>query len=132
MLLGFPGVYFQLEPLKIKNIIGNVEVSLRPGQQLDLQRFCSNCFCTYQLNMFPGLIYRPLDLPILLLIFFSGKIVIMDVKSMADVYGGWLLKEYTDTLPPHLLQSLCSANITETDIDVIKTKMQEHTSSQIM
>jgi|LauGreDrversion4_2_1035121.scaffolds.fasta_scaffold94840_2 hypothetical protein len=41
------------------------------------------------------------------------------------------IKEYTDTLPPHLLQSLCSANITETDSHVINTKLQERTSSQI-
>lgn len=91
MRRGFPGVHFQLEPVKIQNIVGNAQVSLRPGQQLDLQRFYSdyNIFCTYQPNMFPGLIYRPSDLPIVLLIFFSGKIVITGAKSMADVYTGW-------------------------------------------
>ncbi len=39
--------------------------------------------------MFPGLIYRPSDMPIVLLIFYSGKVVITGAKSMADVYAGW-------------------------------------------
>jgi transcription initiation factor TFIID TATA-box-binding protein len=39
--------------------------------------------------MFPGLIYRPTTLPIVLLIFFSGKIVITGAKNMQDVYNGW-------------------------------------------
>jgi len=39
--------------------------------------------------MFPGLIYRPTNLPIVLLIFFSGKVVITGAKNMQDVYNGW-------------------------------------------
>jgi TATA-box binding protein (TBP) (component of TFIID and TFIIIB) len=51
--------------------------------------------------MFPGLIYRPTSLPIVLLIFFSGKVVITGAKNMADVYSGWihmmdLLKTYNN------------------------------------
>ncbi len=49
-----------------------------------------NIFCTYQPNMFPGLIYRQSDMTIVLLIFFSSKLVITWVKSMADVYNGWV------------------------------------------
>ena len=41
-------------------------------------------------------------------------------------------KEFTANLPPHLLQSLCSANITDTDSKNIETKLQERTSSQIV
>lgn len=91
MRQGFPGVDFQLEPVKIQNIVGNAQISLQPHEKLDLQRFYQehNIFCTYQPNMFPGLIYRPSDMPIVLLIFFSGKVVITGAKSMADVYAGW-------------------------------------------
>jgi transcription initiation factor TFIID TATA-box-binding protein len=39
--------------------------------------------------MFPGLIYRPADMSVVLLVFFSGKIVITGAKSMSDVYGSW-------------------------------------------
>ena len=79
---GFPGTVFTLDVIKIQNIVGNV--------------------CTYQPNMFPGLIYRPTSLPIVLLIFFSGKVVITGAKNMADVYSGWthmvdLLETYKTT-----------------------------------
>lgn len=42
------------------------------------------------------------------------------------------IKEYTETLPQHLLHSLCSANVKANEIDCIKTKLQERTSSSIV
>ena len=91
MRMGFPGVHFTLEPVKIQNIVGNAQIALKAKEKIDLQRFYTdhNVFCTYQPNMFPGLIYRPSDMPIVLLIFFSGKVVITGAKTMTDVYGGW-------------------------------------------
>lgn len=88
---GFPGIHFALEPVKIQNIVGNAQIVLGPDEKLDLQKFYKdhNIFCTYQPNMFPGLIYRPSDITIVLLIFFSGKVVITGAKSMSDVYAGW-------------------------------------------
>ena len=50
----------------------------------------NSVYCTYQKNMFPGLIYRPNSSPVVLLIFFSGKIVITGGKSSNDVKEGWL------------------------------------------
>ena len=64
---------------------------------------------------------------------------------MADVYIGWgnlsgflktykvdtHIKEYTDTLPQHLLQSWRNANIKDTESESIKTKLQERTSCSI-
>lgn len=101
MRLGFPGIDFILEPIKIQNIVGNAHVSLKPGQQLNLGRFYTdfNIFCTYQPNMFPGLIYRPAHMSVVLLVFFSGKIVITGAKCMRDVYDSWkhfhsLLQDY--------------------------------------
>jgi len=101
MRKGFPGVHFTLDPVRIQNIVGNAHISLKPDERIDLQRFYKdhNVFCTYQPNMFPGLIYRPSDMPIVLLIFFSGKVVITGAKTMSDVYGSWkqlcvLLKGY--------------------------------------
>lgn len=91
MRQGFPGVDFKLDPVKIQNIVGNAQICLLADEKLDLQRFYAdqNIFCTYQPNMFPGLIYRPSDMPIVLLIFYSGKVVITGAKSMQDVYTGW-------------------------------------------
>ncbi len=77
--------------IKIQNIVGNAHVPMQSDEVLDLQRFYKdfNIFCKYQPNMFPGLIYRPTSLPIVLPIFFSGKVVITGAKNMADVYNGW-------------------------------------------
>ena len=98
---GFPGNVFVLDTIKIQNIVGNALVPLNNDEVLDLQRFYKdfNIFSTYQPNMFPGLIYRPTSLPIVLLIFFSGKVVITGAKNMQDVYTGWehmfaLLQQY--------------------------------------
>ena len=46
-------------------------------------------YSTYQKNMFPGLIYRPNNSPVVLRIFSSGKIVITGGKSISDVSDGW-------------------------------------------
>jgi hypothetical protein len=42
------------------------------------------------------------------------------------------IKEYTDTLPQHLLHSLCSANVKDSDLESIERKLQERTSSSIL
>jgi transcription initiation factor TFIID TATA-box-binding protein len=91
MRSNFPGVIFNIAEVKIQNIVGNADIQLQANERINLERFYSdfNVFCTYQPNMFPGLIYRPTHLNIVLLIFFSGKIVITGAKSMCDVFTGW-------------------------------------------
>ena len=63
--------------MKIQNI---EQCSLMPpatNEHLDLEFFYKdyNVFGTYQPNMFPGLIYRPMNVPVVFLVFFSGKVV---------------------------------------------------------
>lgn len=41
--------------------------------------------CTYQRNMFPGLIYRGKDAPVVLLCFYSGKVVV--VVTIVHAFG---------------------------------------------
>lgn len=91
MRSNFPGIIFTIEQVQIQNIVGNADIQLTPSQFINLEQFYNdfNVFCTYQPNMFPGLIYRPTHLNIVLLIFFSGKIVITGAKSMIDVFDGW-------------------------------------------
>jgi transcription initiation factor TFIID TATA-box-binding protein len=102
MRLGFPGVVFTLECVKIQNIVGNAHVILQPTELLDLQKFYSdyNVYCTYQPNMFPGLIYRPPDMSVVLLVFYSGKIVITGAKTMSNVYDSW--HEFSSTLKQYI------------------------------
>jgi transcription initiation factor TFIID TATA-box-binding protein len=82
---------FRITENTIQNIVGHVEVPLKHGQILDLdgmyQTYCTHC--TYQRNMFPGLIYRPDRSPVVLLCFFSGKIVITGGKCIEDIMVGW-------------------------------------------
>lgn len=91
MRSNYPGVVFNIAEVQIQNIVGNADIKLRADEGINLERFYTdfNVFCTYQPNMFPGLIYRPTHLNIVLLIFFSGKIVITGAKSMCDVFAGW-------------------------------------------
>lgn len=89
--VGFPRQKIKLFDISIQNIVGNVDVVLAPDQHIDLDRMMqeNSVFCTYLKNMFPGLIYRPLDCPVVLLVFKSGKIVITGGKSSNDIFVGW-------------------------------------------
>ncbi len=71
--------------------MGNAQLSLPVEKHLYLLKFYEtyNIYSTYQPSMFPDLIYRPSDLPIVLLIFYSDKVVITGAKCMLDVYEGW-------------------------------------------
>ena len=89
---GVPGMFLRLRYVTIQNIVGNVDLMLKDAS-MDLDRFHQdhNIFSTYQKNMFPGLIFRPDNSPVVLLVFLSGKIVITGGKSTCDVNGGWAL-----------------------------------------
>jgi len=84
------GSDFRLRNCDIQNIVAHVEIPVGGGA-LDLDAMYSrlNLHCTYQSNLFPGLIYRPPSSPIVLLCFKSGKIVITGGKNERDVLQGW-------------------------------------------
>jgi transcription initiation factor TFIID TATA-box-binding protein len=97
------GVSFLVTNTKIQNVVAHVAVPLENRQRLNIDRLykdlCTNC--TYQKNMFPGLIYRPDNCPVVLLCFFSGKIVITGGKCSNDIYLGWanlwpIIKRYIE------------------------------------
>jgi transcription initiation factor TFIID TATA-box-binding protein len=49
--------------------------------------------------MFPGLIYRPVHVNLVILLFFSGRVVLTGARTMKCVYEGWdalfpLIKTY--------------------------------------
>ena len=104
---GVAGSVFSLHECRIQNIVGNVDLALRPGETMDLEQLHqgNSVFCTYQKNMFPGLIYRPNCSPVVLLIFVSGKIVITGGKSSHDVKAGWrslwpFVRRFVRAAPP--------------------------------
>lgn len=81
---------FTLVTCDVQNMVAHVEVPVGNGC-LDLHRMYNQLAlnCTYQRKMFPGLIFRPESSPVVLLCFFSGKVVITGGKNMEDVYSGW-------------------------------------------
>ena len=73
----------------IQNIVAHVE--LKANQQINLEalymKYCEHS--TYQKTIFPGLVLRPPESPIVLLIFKSGRIVCTGGKSYNDIYHGF-------------------------------------------
>jgi transcription initiation factor TFIID TATA-box-binding protein len=86
-----PGRVFHLFACDVQNMVAHVEIPVGLGGALDLHAMYSQLAlnCTYQRKMFPGLIYRPEASPVVLLCFFSGKVVITGGKTMDDVFSGW-------------------------------------------
>ena len=85
----------------VQNIVAHTELQLVSGQCLNIQTMYENLAmeCTYQPTMFPGLIYRPINAPVVLLLFYSGKIVLTGGKTVNDISGGWqslwpIVKQY--------------------------------------
>ena len=85
------GQTFKIVSYDVQNIVAHVDIPLKPGQSLDLDRFYADHAkeVTYQRNMFPGLIFRSLQCPVVLLCFTSGKIVVTGGKSVKHIVKGW-------------------------------------------
>jgi transcription initiation factor TFIID TATA-box-binding protein len=101
-----PNVDLHVHENTIQNVVGHVAIPMERGQILDLDEIYKDlCVqCTYQEKLFPGLIFRPDESPIVLLCFFSGKIVITGGKCTSDIVQGWkrlwpLVKKYVRTAP---------------------------------
>lgn len=113
-----PGHSFRLLACDVQNMVAHVEIPVNGGC-LDLHAMYARMAlnCTYQRKMFPGLIYRPEASPVVLLCFFSGKIVITGGKNMDDVFTGWsrlwpVLKEFIISQPPPQTASSTAAGTT--------------------
>ena len=84
----------------IQNIVCNVR--LPKTVQIDLNALYQghNTLCTYQPSIFPGLILRPRDSPVVLLIFKSSRIVVTGAHTYHDVCHGFELT--LEVLAPYL------------------------------
>jgi transcription initiation factor TFIID TATA-box-binding protein len=91
---------------EIQNIVAKACVPLAANEclNIDLMYERLNSLCTFQKNMFPGLIFRPVRSPVVLLCFQSGKVVITGGKTEEDVSVGWarlwpLVQEFITPAP---------------------------------
>ena len=82
--LGFPVKFTQFV---VQNIVASCDVKF----PIRLEGLASQCleFCSYEPEMFPGLIYHMKDPQIVLLIFVSGKIVLTGAKNREAIYQGY-------------------------------------------
>jgi transcription initiation factor TFIID TATA-box-binding protein len=94
----FIGETYFITSYEVQNIVAHVSLDLKLHQKFNLDNFYDDYSreITYQKNMFPGLIYRALDIPVVLLCFSSGKIVITGGKQFD------MLSKYWEKLWPRL------------------------------
>eukprot|EP00802_Teleaulax_amphioxeia_P013615 Tamp_13667.p1 GENE.Tamp_13667~~Tamp_13667.p1 ORF type:complete len:218 (-),score=46.22 Tamp_13667:694-1347(-) len=94
--LGFPA---QFKEFKVQNMVASCDVKF-PIRLEQLQTRHSQ-FCSYEPEIFPGLVYRMLDPKMVLLIFASGKIVLTGAKEKSHIHEAFrqiyeTLQEYID------------------------------------
>ncbi|KAK9810677.1 hypothetical protein WJX73_009549 [Symbiochloris irregularis] len=82
--LDFP-VHFK--DFKIQNVVGSCDVKF--PIRLEGLAFSHNLFCSYEPELFPGLIYRLKSPKVVMLIFVSGKVVLTGAKSKEDIYAAF-------------------------------------------
>ena len=82
--LGFP---VRFTEFTVQNIVASCDVKF----PIRLEGLANTYlkFCSYEPEMFPGLIFHMLDPKIVLLIFVSGKIVLTGAKKREDIYKAY-------------------------------------------
>lgn len=78
------GFNVKFTEFKVQNIVGSCDVGFPIG--LDRLHAEHGAFCSYEPELFPGLVYRMHDLNIVLLIFVSGKVVLTGAKTRQAIY----------------------------------------------
>lgn len=79
--LGFPAKFLDF---KIQNMVGSCDVKF--PIRLEGLVLTHGQFCSYEPELFPGLIYRMVKPRIVLLIFVSGKVVLTGAKVRDEIY----------------------------------------------
>jgi transcription initiation factor TFIID TATA-box-binding protein len=69
---------------KIQNIVASCDIKF--PVRLESLAHAHNQFCSYEPELFPGLIYRMITPKVVLLIFVSGKLVLTGAKQRKDIY----------------------------------------------
>ena len=73
----------QFTQFKIQNVVGSCDVTF----PIDLEHIANKHseFCSYEPEVFPGLVYKMMDPKLVLLIFVSGKVVLTGAKCKKDI-----------------------------------------------
>lgn len=89
----YPHSSFEITDFEIQNMVAHVE--FQQNHLLNLQEMYNEhtSEITYQPKMFPGLIFRPHQTPLVFLCFSSGKIVITGAVSESQIIDTWNVME---------------------------------------
>ena len=95
----FPHETFKQTGYNIQNVVCNVSTY----QEIDVQKMYTEqaSHTTFQPSIFPGLIFRPPDSPVVLLLFKSGRIVVTGAKKYDDIFTGF--KNVFDVIKPYFV-----------------------------
>lgn len=83
--LGYSNAKFK--EFTVQNIVASCDVNFPVC--LEKLAFAHHQFCSYEPELFPGLIYRMFKPKIVLLIFVSGKVVLTGAKERTDIYSAF-------------------------------------------
>mmetsp|Transcript_9344 Transcript_9344/g.24712 ORF Transcript_9344/g.24712 Transcript_9344/m.24712 type:complete len:216 (+) Transcript_9344:415-1062(+) len=83
--LGYESAKFS--EFKVQNIVASCDVQF-PVRLEPLAHAHSN-FCSYEPELFPGLIYRMMEPKVVLLVFVSGKVVLTGAKVKQEIYDAF-------------------------------------------
>jgi len=73
-----------IKEFKVQNMVGSCDV--RFPIRLEGLASAHSVYCSYEPELFPGLIYRMQEPKVVLLIFVSGKVVLTGAKKREDIY----------------------------------------------
>lgn len=92
-----------MQDCEIQNVVANVVIpgstpDIPPDARLNINAMLVTLnanvkepVCQYRKYLFPGLVYRPANSPVVVLCFSSGKCVVTGGKTVEDVNVGWSL-----------------------------------------
>ncbi|GAB0496700.1 hypothetical protein MMPV_008015 [Pyropia vietnamensis] len=83
--LGYSSARFT--EFKVQNIVASCDVNF--PVRLEGLSHGHHMFCSYEPELFPGLIYRMINPKIVLLIFVSGKVVLTGAKLRQEIYDAF-------------------------------------------
>jgi len=78
------GMPAEFQEFKVQNMVGSCDVQF--PIRLEVLAHSHSIFCSYEPEIFPGLIYKMKQPKVVLLVFVSGKIVLTGAKSRNDIY----------------------------------------------
>lgn len=81
------GFVVTFKEFKVQNMVGSCDVKF--PIRLEGLAHTHGIFCSYEPELFPGLIYRMVDPKIVLLIFVSGKVVLTGAKKREEIYSAF-------------------------------------------